>query len=82
MNPTKEVTKYIFDIRHTIGKQLKDCRLKQGLSLSEAAGKCGLSTHKVEQVELGNHFSWRSIALVAAIYGLKFDIKLVTWKKV
>ncbi len=79
MNPTREVTQYIFEIRHAIGEQLREHRLAQGLTLSEAACKCGLSIHKVEQVELGNHFSWRSIALVAAIYNLKFDIKLVPW---
>ena len=37
MNPTKEITQYIFQMRRKIGKQLHTQREMQGLSLSEAA---------------------------------------------
>ncbi len=81
MNPTKEITQYIFQMRRKIGKQLHTQREMQGLSLSEAANLSGISIERIELIEQGRHFSLHKVALVAALYNSKIDINIKHWKK-
>ena len=44
------------DIRHFLGKKIKEKRLQQSLTQEQLAEKIGISTKSLSQIELGNNF--------------------------
>ena len=60
---SKGISSQVFEVRKEIGAKLLQFRLEQGLSQSEAANLCGISTHRIQQIEKGYSLSLIAIWL-------------------
>ncbi len=73
---SKGISSQVFEVRRKIGAKLLQFRLEQGLTQSEAANLCGISTHRIQQIEKGYSLSYRHLALLARLYGFRYEITL------
>ncbi len=76
MIATKGISEEVFAVRKEIGTKLLQFRLEDGLSQSEAANLCGISTHRIQQIENGYSLSYRHLALLSRLYGFRYEIIL------
>ena len=76
MIATKQISQQVFAVRKKIGAKLSQFRLENGLSQSEAANLCGISTHRIQQIENGYSLSYRHLALLSRLYGFRYEIIL------
>ena len=73
---SKGISSQVFEVRKEIGAKLLQFRLEDGLSQSEAANLCGISKHRIQLIENGYSLSYRHLALLARLYGFRYEIIL------
>lgn len=59
------------------GRRLKRARLREGLSLRQAAAKAGIGFNSVTRIERGENAWFDHVVALASIYGLSLDALVI-----
>lgn len=73
---SRGISQQVFEVRKEIGAKLLQFRLEDGLTQSEAALLCGISKRRIQLIENGYSLSYRHLALLARLYGFRYEIIL------
>jgi transcriptional regulator with XRE-family HTH domain len=76
VRPSLAVTRSIARVAMTIGLEVRDSRIRSRWTLTELAGRAGLSVATVHNIEAGRPASLATYARLATVLGLRFEATL------